>query len=42
MPDSPDAIPAPRRSFLDDLQLLIVILLGVVGYIVSLVSGVGR
>ena len=30
MPDSPDAIPAPRRSFLDDLQLLIVILLGVV------------
>lgn len=35
---STDAIPAPRRSFFDDLQLLIVILLGVVSVATAYVS----
>ncbi|WP_341578900.1 hypothetical protein [Microbacterium schleiferi] len=38
MPESPDAVSSRRRSFLEDLQLLIVILLGVVSVATAYVS----
>lgn len=38
MPESPDAVSSRRRSFFEDLQLLIVILLGVVSVATAYVS----